>query len=185
LQTEFAKDVEVVAFFRKLHGGLPVKLQVLPAIRERDPRKRTPEESEALADRAVAPPAVGFPVVLRVSFDPSESEAFSDGKQTKTLTGAGLGGVRAIWFDKAPVKKPAPDPATPQVALLLAANDFLLHKGHGWLLFESTGDDVFPHKLFERAKTDRVQYKAHLDEVSASWTKAFRAYWSDRGIELK
>jgi hypothetical protein len=186
LQTGFAADPAVLAFFRKLHGGLAVKLEVLPPVREADPRKRTPEETEALAARSEAAPAAGFPVVLRVTFDPQETRRVENGKAGRPeLYGAGVGGVEAIWFARKPAGKAGDLPPNAQVALLLAANDFLLRKDHGWLLFEPLGGDAFPDKLFEKTKANRAAYRAHLDEQATVWANAFRAHWTERGVELK
>jgi hypothetical protein len=186
LQTEFAADPAVLAFFRKLHGGLAVKLEVLPPVREADPRKRTPEETEALAARSEAAPAAGFPVVLRVTFDPQETRRVENGKAGRPeLYGAGVGGVEAIWFARKPAGKAGDLPPNSQVALLLAANDFLLRKDHGWLLFEPLGGDAFPDKLFEKTKANRAAYRAHLDEHATAWANAFRAHWTERGVGLK
>lgn len=181
LKQGWASDAETIALLQRLHGGLPVKLEVVQRS-EKKPNEMTLAEIGAEQERLSAPPPAGYPIVLRVAFRPPPVSEDQDA-DPKELSAMLEGSLIAV-FAQQPSEKPGySEDASVGHATLLALNDYLLRKKKGCLIVQDNG--WFDRAAYKKLGGDADAWRKYQDEKVEAYAKAFRELWGARGIELK
>lgn len=183
LKQNWASDAETLALLQRLHGGLPVKLEVVQRS-EKKPNEMKLEEIAAEQERLSAPPPAGFPVVMRVAFRPPPAvETFDKEADPKEVSVMLEGSLIAV-FPQQPSEKPGyAEDASVANATLLALNDYLLRKKKGTLIVQDNG--WFDRAAYKKLGGDGDAWRKYQDEKKEAYTKAFRDHWSARGVDVK
>ena len=182
LKKDWAADAETVALLQRLHGGLPVKLEILQRS-EKKPNEMKLEEIAAEQDRMIALPPAGFPIVLRVAFRPPPT--FEGYKEIESKDVAVLlEGTLIAVFAQQPSDKPGySEDASVGNSTLLAINDYLLRKKKGCVIVQDNG--WFGRDVLKKLDPGADALRKYTDEKAEVFAKAFREHWSARGVEMK
>lgn len=181
LKKDWAADAETVALLQRLHGGLPVKLEVIQRS-EKKPNEMKLEEIAAEQERLVALPPAGFPIVLRVAFRaaPPVEEKDADPKDVAVSVESGL---IAVFAQQPSGQAADSSDATVANATLLALNDYLLRKKKGCVLVQDEG--WFGRDALKKMDPGADAVRKYTDEKADAFAKAFREHWSARGVDVK
>jgi len=181
LKKDWAGDAETVALLQRLHGGLPVKLEVIQRS-EKKPNEMKLEEIAAEQERLVALPPAGFPIVLRVAFRAAApvEEKDADPKDVPLSVESGL---IAVFAQQPSGQAGDNSDASVANATLLALNDYLLRKKKGCVLVQEDG--WFGRDALKKMDPGADGVRKYTDEKAAAFAKAFRDNWSARGVEVK
>jgi hypothetical protein len=183
LKKDWAADAETVALLQRLHGGLPVKLEVIQRS-EKKPNEMTLQEIAAEQERLVALPPAGFPIVLRVAFRaaPTVEEKDADPKDVPLSVESGL---IAVFAQQPSGKAGDNSDASLANATLLALNDYLLRKKKGCVLVQVQDEGWFGRDALKKMGAGADGVRKYTDEKAEAFAKAFREHWGARGVEVK